>query len=162
MATYAQVRDSIVTQMNTVANIGNVQSYRRVATTYAQLEAAFVATIGGQKQIRGWDVAWESGELNAEGWQGAQMRMTGPETYVVRGYMSANDADASDRTWSGLIEAAMAALVTCISALVPRQSHVTVLLRQNGYMTFDVPGVGTAAIIHHAEIAVRIHNERVI
>ena len=162
MATYAQVRDSIVTQMNTVANIGNVQSYRRVATTYAQLEAAFVATIGGQKQIRGWDVAWESGELNAEGWQGAQMRMTGPETYVVRGYMSSNDAQATDRTFSGFIEALMAALVTCMAALMPRQSHVSVLLRQNGYMVFGAPGVGDNAVIHHAEIAVRIHNERVI
>lgn len=163
MATYAQVRDAIAARLNTVSGIGNVQDYRRTAQTYAQLESAFTATISAQKQIRGWSIAWESGELTPSGIQGnGTMRMTGQETWVIRGYMSANDAQATDRTWSALIESVMAALTTCMAALIPRQSHVQVLLRQNVFAVFDVPGVGQQAIVHMAELAVVLHNERVI
>ncbi|MBV6425160.1 MAG: hypothetical protein NAOJABEB_02974 [Steroidobacteraceae bacterium] len=163
MATYADIRDAIEARLNTVANIGNVQDYRRVAQTYSQLDAAFTATIGGVKQIRGHSIAWESATWEPEGWQSAaQMRMTGDEVFVVRSYMSANDGQATDRTFSALVESMMSALVTCAASLTPRASHVPVTLRQNGFATFDVPGIGEAAIIHYAEIAVTVPNQRVV
>ncbi len=163
MATYAQVRDAIVARLETVADIGNVQDYRRTAQTFAQLEAAFTATIGGQKQIRGWSVAWESAEWRPDGVTATgQMRMAGDEVWVVRGYMSAHDAGATDRVWSALIEQTMTALATCMAALSPRQSHVPVVLRQNAFAELDVPGVGTGAVVHTAEIAVTLRNERVV
>jgi hypothetical protein len=163
MATYEQIRDAIAARLNTVTDIGNVSNYRRVATTYAQLEAAFTATIGGVKQIRGHSVNLESSGWEPSAWgSSSSMRIACDDVYVVRSYMSANDAQSSDRTFSLLIEAMMTALVASADALTPHLSRLSLSLRQNSYALFDVPGVGSQAVIHYGELAVIVPNQRVI
>lgn len=162
MATYDEIRDAIEARLLTVPDVGHVEDYRRAVTSYADLEAAYVATVGGVKQIRAWSIAWEAAELRPSGWQAdGTMLMAGAGTFVVRGYMSANDAQASDKTFSALLRLALRALATCMAGLSPRQSHVPVTLRTNGYLNFEVPGMGTA-LVHHAEIAVPVQLQEVV
>src|SRR5574338_666461 len=115
---YADARDAIEARLNTVTDIGRVSDYRRGITTREAFDAAFVTTIDGVRQVRGWDIALESGGYSPDGWQAdGTMRMSGLHTYVVRGYLSQNDADGSDRIMTALVINVMKALATCKAAL---------------------------------------------
>lgn len=162
MAGDAAIRAAILARLDAVTNIGATNDYRRAVTTWTALEAAYTATIGGVKQVRGWSIAWESGQFTPGAWlTSAQMRVAGPQTYVVRGYMSSSDVDATDKTFALLLEDVAEALVTCMAALDPRQSHVPVVLRQNGYAQFEIPGVGIG-LVHYGELSVTVHDERAV
>lgn len=159
---YAAIRDAIVARLETVTDIGRINDYRRGITTREAFDAAFVATIDGVRQVRGWDVAWESGEYRPNGWQDdGTMRMSGTHTYVVRGYLSQNDADGSDKVMSALVVNVMRALATCKAAIEPRESHVPVTLRSNGFLTFEAPGFG-GLLVNYTEIAITVLDDEVV
>jgi len=160
--TYSAVRDAIVARLNTVSDVGAVNSYRRGVKHFGDFDTAFMATIGGVKQIRGWDVSWESGGYSPEAWQAdSTMLLAGEQVYVVRGYMSQRDADATDKTFSDLIRLVIRALSTCMASATRRQSHVPVFLRSNVFMNFEAPSAGVA-LIHYCEIEVRVMDEEVV
>lgn len=162
MATYDQIRDAIVAQLNTIPDIGRVEDYRRHITTYADLENAYLATIGGVKQIRAVSVNWESANLRPDAWTNdGKVRMIGPAVFCARYYMSANDAQATDKTFSGLLRLIVIALVKAAFALVPRQSAIPVTLASNGYVVFGAPGVGDA-LCHTGEVRATFDLEEVI
>lgn len=159
---YADVRDAIEARLLTVPNIGRVNDYRRGVKSFADMETAFLTTVDGQRQIRGWDITWESGGYSPEAWQSdGAMLMAGEQVYVVRGYMSQRDADATDREFSALIRLVMRAVATCMAAATRRQSHVPVFLRSNAFLNFEVPTQGVA-LIHHCEIEVRVMDEETV
>lgn len=160
---YADRRDAIVARLLSVPERGVVLDYRKAVTTWTDFKAAFTSAIGGRQVLRGWTVAWESGTLEPNGWAppGDRIRMTGDQVFVVRGYMGHNAQEATDRTFSALVDAVMLALSTSAAALEVRQSHVPVSVRQNGFVELDAPGVG-AVLCHYAEIGLRIRDERVV
>ena len=159
---YPDVRDVIKARLLTVSNIGVINDYRRGAKDWTAFSTAFMTTVALKQQIRGWDVAWESGQYAPEAWEsGNQMLMAGEHVYVVSGYMSHRDGDATDREFSSLIQSVMKALVTCMASATRRQSHVPVMLRSNAFLNFEVPTQGVA-LIHHCEIEVRVMDEETI
>lgn len=158
---YETIRDAIEARLNTVTDIGVVSDYRRSITTYADFADAFTTTVGDDRQIRAWDIAWESGRYDPMGWTGTGMRMRGPQTFIVRGYMSAQDSRATDREFSALIRSVIVAISKAGQALTPRQEWAPVELRTNGFMSFEAPGIGTV-LIHHCEIAITLDDEEVV
>lgn len=154
---YAANRDAMAARINSVADAGVVSNYRRSLTTWADFQTAFTCTIGGVMQVRGWSIAWESGDMTPETWMAdGSRRMQGYQTWVARGYLGVKDSDATDRTFSALVEDVRTALVTMAAALTApsiRQSHVPVMVRQNGFIELGAPGQGQA-LCHYAEISV--------
>lgn len=147
-------RAALVARLNTVPDIGVVSGYRRAIVTWADFRAAFAATIGGVEQLRGWSVAWESGDLQPDAWQAdGRLRMAGTQTYVARGYLGLSDADATDLTFAALVGAARDALATFGTVLPEPQSHVPVFLRQNTFIELDIPGKGRG-LCHYCELAI--------
>lgn len=160
--TYEATRDAIKARLQTVPNIGVVQDYRRGIKAFDDFKTTYMATIGSVQEIRAWSIAWESGGYEPDAWAGTGgMRMSGQHVYVVRGYMSQRDDDATDKTFSALIRQVMRALATCMANATLRQSHVPVNLRSNDFLMFDVPKMGTA-LIHACEIEVRVMDEEVV
>jgi len=159
---YEAIRDSIVARLNTVADIGVVNDYRRGVVTYSDFASRFTTTIGGVQQIRGWDVAWESSAFDPDTWlNDGTMRLAGQQIYVVRGYMGVNDAAATDKTFSSLIRLVLRALASCKATLAPKEARVPVMLRSNAFLNFEVPGLGTT-LVQHCEIVVRVRDEEVV
>lgn len=162
---YANNIAAIVARLNTVPNLGVISNYRRNITTWDSFNASFTININGVKQVRAADVSWESGDLSPAGSQSdGRERMAGMQTYVVRMYMGVKDADATDRTFSGLVEAVRTALVTFAAALVaptPRQLAVPVVVRQNGFSILGGPGEG-GALIHYAEISTTFYDSEIV
>lgn len=99
------IRAAIVARMNTVANIGAVFDYQRYEPRVDALASMYRVTIGGQAggqaQIRGWFVSRVSTEEQSP----AVGRWQTLHTWRIRGYMSLDDATASEKTFDGLIEA---------------------------------------------------------
>lgn len=158
---YVDIRDAIEARLNTVDDIGVVSDFRRAITTYADFETAFVTTVDTNRQIRGWSIAWESGRYDPISWTASGARMQGPQTFVVRGYMSAQDSRATDREFSALIREVIAAVATCGASLTPKQPWVPVELRTNGFAELAAPGEGVV-LVHYCEIAVLIDDMEVV
>lgn len=158
---YSDIRDAIEARLNTVTNIGIVSDYRRALTTYTGFADAFVTTISGNQQVRGWSIAWEDGVYEPMGITSTGMRMRGAQTFVVRGYMSAQDSRATDKEFSALIRSVIVAISKSGQALTPRQEWAAVELRTNGFMEFNAPGEG-GVMIHYCEIAITLDDEEVV
>lgn len=95
------IRAAIVARMNTVADVGSVFDYQRYEPRVDALASMYRVTIGGQPQIRGWFVTRVSTEERSP----AIGRWQTLHTWRIRGYMSLDDASASEKTFDGLIEA---------------------------------------------------------
>jgi hypothetical protein len=95
--------DDIITEtaaiLETVANVGKVNAYRRAVNTEADVAAAYKDEATGM--IRAWDVTRESTQSN-DRTVGATEEL---HLIVLRGYLSVKDAEASERTFQNLIEA---------------------------------------------------------
>lgn len=101
MSTLQAHRDAIVAVMETVTDVGHVHDRERYARDESGFRALYQFTpLGGEPQIRGWWIrriqTEESsvdtgGPLNAHTWQ-------------LRGYMTFNDAAASELAFDELIE----------------------------------------------------------
>lgn len=103
MSTLAEIRAAIVAKHAAVDDVGAVHAYERYTRAEDKFKELFVVDPAGAeaKQIRGW---W---------WRRVSTRETTIDTGTVmnehtwqcRGYMSLNDADASELKFDDLIEA---------------------------------------------------------
>lgn len=106
MTTYATIRDALVTQITAVSNAGNVYAYERLVADWSNFQALFTATIGGQKQVRGWWVTRERIEAVPDA-MGTTARTY---VFVVRGVLGVHDSTATEETFQDLVDAVMAAI----------------------------------------------------
>lgn len=100
MPALAQIRSAIVLKMNGIANIGQVHDYERFAKREADFKALF-EWAGPPKQIRGWIVRRITKTERSE----ALGRVAVTNEWQIRGYMSFDDASASEKTFDDLVEA---------------------------------------------------------
>ena len=108
----ATVRGHLKTILESVTNIGIVHDYRRLAKTWEAILSLSKTTIGGQEQIRGWEItceAWseEYLEPHAESTKKTLMRTY---TYKIRGYFGVKDSTATEKTAMIVVEDVMEAL----------------------------------------------------
>jgi hypothetical protein len=92
------IRTAIYNVLSGVNSIGKVYDYERWAKDWGTFIDLFKATINGKEHIRGWEIS-RSGPVNDDG------STPRAHTYKIRGYMSINDADATEKTFNALIEA---------------------------------------------------------
>lgn len=96
--TVAQIRDAIVAKLNGIADIGVVHDYERYATAKADMRALYEYN----GQIRGWFVRRiRSREQMPDNRLG---KTNIDHDWLIRGYMSLADADASEKVFDGLVE----------------------------------------------------------
>lgn len=101
MPTLADIRAAIVARLGTVADIGLVHDYQRYATDSAAFASLYTTTISGRRQIRGW---WVSRTATTES-SPALGRYIVTHTWRIHGYMSLDDAAATEKTFDTLVEA---------------------------------------------------------
>ncbi len=94
----ATVRAGIYNTMLAVTDIGMVYDYERWANDWATFINLFKTTIGGVDQIRGWEISQRAPVSE-------NRTSTKRRTYSIRGYMSVNDAAATEKIFSALIDA---------------------------------------------------------
>jgi len=91
---HQQIRDWIVSQLNTVANIGTVHGYQR----YADREKQLADLYQHNGRLHGWFVrrtaVLDTGKSNKE-----------KTTWLIRGYLAINDATASELEFDSLLDA---------------------------------------------------------
>jgi len=98
----ATIRAAIKTRLLAVANIGKVNDYERYAGQMSDLKAQYVATIAGSDQLRGWHIRrLDYKEIFVD-----VGRWVCHTHWRVRGFMALNDANASEKVFDDLIEAA--------------------------------------------------------
>jgi len=98
MATYQQQRDAIQSMLSGINGIGIVHNYERYAKREADFQAFYKDTTNNR--ILGWNFSRVStAELDLD--NGGVRRVY---TWRIRGFMSIDDADASERTFQELIE----------------------------------------------------------
>lgn len=104
MSNHAQIRAAIVAMLSAVPDIGQVHDYER----YGKNESAFRQLYAYNGGIRGWHVRRKSI------WQTQPFigRWTITQEWEIRGQMSIADADASEKTFDGLIDLAQEAFRT--------------------------------------------------
>jgi len=102
------IRAQILVILNAVTNIGKVYDYERWAADWTTFINLFKATIGAVDQIRGWEI----GRRNAPQIDHAYGVVYVPHQFVIRGFMSVNDASATEKTFNALIEAIQTAFRT--------------------------------------------------
>lgn len=100
------VRAAIVAIFESIPDIGKVNSFERYADRDADLQAAYQASIGGTKQLRGWNVRRTS-VRELSGPLGVSLEVAG---WTITGYLAINDKLQSELVMDGLIEAARAAV----------------------------------------------------
>ncbi len=98
------IRTQIYSILNSVADIGKVYDYERWAADWTTFINLFKATIGGEDQIRGWEIGRRSAKetkviigVTTGGNERAHV-------FLLRGYLRVKDADASEKTFNALIE----------------------------------------------------------
>lgn len=100
--TVATIRAAHKAKLLAVANIGVVNDYQRYSKNNSELQAQYVATIAGVKQLRGWNIRrTRTREIHTA--------FVGPKevthTWTFRGYMALDDSAASEKTFDDLVEA---------------------------------------------------------
>lgn len=96
------IRGAIVTRMQSVANIGVVNDYERYTQAMSELKTLYAATISGSPQLRGWHVRRVSArEVFVD-----SGRYSVHTRWALRGFMAIADANATEKTFDDLIEAA--------------------------------------------------------
>lgn len=152
MSSYSSIRDAIVARVNTIANIGKVYGYTRQVADWSAYLNLFTSTIGGVKQVRGWEVSWDGvPETDADmGRFGGSI-----ETYsfTIRGKQGLDDSAATEQTFDDLIEA--------IRSDLRSQSNLGVLAVHVGSIQVTVPVIDNrqfgSVLCHFCEINVRMH-----
>lgn len=97
---YATILAQIKTYLDTVPNIGNTFSYIRWNKDWPAMLTLFKTTIGGTPQIRFWDISrTKTLEVNKVSKENLRTY-----TFRIRGFMSLDDANASETTFQNLIE----------------------------------------------------------
>lgn len=98
-------RAALVALIAAVPGVGVVHDYQRYTRSEAEFRQLYVATIAGQPQLRGWHVSRTSVRERSLG-LGRNLVQHG---WTIRGYMALADAEQSELTFDGLVEAIRAA-----------------------------------------------------
>lgn len=108
----ATIRAAIKSALQGGTNIGQVHDYERGMEDWAGLLSLFKSTIGGADQIRGWTITMERARQEVIGFEGGGTADTILVTYDyrIRGFMSVDDAEATEKTFTALALAVCAAL----------------------------------------------------
>jgi hypothetical protein len=100
-------REALVAVIASVPEVGLVHDRERYAANETAFRELYLFTpTGGSQQVRGW---WVRRSATAE-YAINTVRTVNVITWTVRGYMSFNDAQASELTFDGLIEAIRSAV----------------------------------------------------
>lgn len=91
-------RAGIYNTLAAVTDIGMVYDYERWAADWNKFIDFFKTTIGGIDQIRGWEIS-QKAPVNED------RTSIKRRTYAIKGYMSVNDALATEKTFAALIDA---------------------------------------------------------
>jgi len=102
----AAVRTAIVANVAAVTDIGTVHDYERYAKNQTEMRGFYEATISGVKQIRGWHLV----RLSDRTINPALGRDDVRAEWELRGFMSLDDAAATEKTFDALVNAVRAAL----------------------------------------------------
>lgn len=105
MPTLTEIRDAIHAKVAGVTGVGVVHKYERYANKTSDLAAKYFSGTVPNKRLTGWFI------------RRASKRVTGPAVgrfviwneWMIRGYMSVEDADATELTCDDLVEAICAA-----------------------------------------------------
>lgn len=97
MATQQQIRDAIKAKIITVANVGTVHTYERYAANLATLKALYLTGT----RLLGWHIRLQRTQRSSE----MRGRVAIVHTWLVRGFMSMDDADTTELTFDALVEA---------------------------------------------------------
>ncbi len=96
MPTTAQIRDAIKAKMETVAGVGVVHRYERLAARVADLKSLYVT--GGQ--LRGWHIR----RVAMSQVSPAIGRYTIDNRWQIRGFMAIDDSAETELVFDGLID----------------------------------------------------------
>ncbi len=148
----ATFRAAIKTAIEAAANEGQVHDYERLATDWNELLTLFKSTIGGVDQIRGWTITMERGRQEVIGFQGGGTANTILVTYDyrIRGMMSVDDSEATEKTFTALVLSICQQLegnASLTSAVLERDTPVVAEWRV-------FPGMFAGVLCHMAEILV--------
>jgi hypothetical protein len=99
----ADVINEVKAILQTVADVGMVNDYRRAVSSEADVSRLYKDVDAGE--IRAWDITRETTVSN-DRTVGAVEDL---HLIVIRGYMSVRDADATEKTFQNLIECVRAA-----------------------------------------------------
>lgn len=100
MPTEASVRAAIKAKVQGVTNIGVVHDYERYANAMNEFRTLYQADIAGVKQVRGWYIRRMTRRESSD-YQGRHEVILG---WRVQGFMSLDDASASEKTFDSLVE----------------------------------------------------------
>ncbi|MBE0627981.1 MAG: hypothetical protein IH603_00015 [Burkholderia vietnamiensis] len=95
------IRAAIKAKIAAVADIGVVNDYERYSKNQSELQAQYVATIAGSKQLRGWNIRRKTTKETSP----ATGSYAVTHAWDLRGYMALDDSAESEKTFDGLIEA---------------------------------------------------------
>jgi len=100
----ATIRAAIKTAIEAATNEGQVHDYERWMDDWAGLLTLFKSTIDGVDQIRGWTITLERMGQELIGMQGGGAADTVLVTYSyrIRGFMSVDDSEATEKTFVAL------------------------------------------------------------
>lgn len=107
MPTVEQIRAAIKTTLQGVSNIGQVHDYERYAENMPGFRALYQSTIAGSAQVRGWYVRRLARQANSN----SLGRFVITTTWRIAGFMSFDDANASEKTFDTLCDAVVAAFI---------------------------------------------------
>lgn len=152
MAGYVACRDALVAVLAAVANVGEVHDYQRFVVTASDATSAFKNTIDDTEMIQFADV-----HLVSVGYQLSSLssattwRYSAATQFRVRVFRSLNDADASERDFTLLLEALLRAGVTAMSGLTPHLERIEGRISENDHRIFKFPGTGDV-LCHYGEL----------
>ena len=101
MPTLDQIRSAIKTKLEGVADVGVVHDYERFTTEQAKFRELYVAGAAGNQRVKGWNIrraATRETFIDLNRWVVVH-------TWRIRGFMSIEDAEATEKTFDNLIEA---------------------------------------------------------
>jgi hypothetical protein len=142
----SDIRTAIKTVLSGVADIGQVHDYERWTASDAEFISVFKTTVAGVDQVRAWLIR-RKGPVNED--QGG----VAVHGYIIDGYLSVKDADATEKTLNALIEAVRAAFranVTLNGSCIGADFLIV--------NAIDVRMLG-AVMCHHAELALTVYEE---
>lgn len=94
------IRAEIFSILSSVQDIGKVYDYDRWAADWGAFINLFKTVIAGKEHIRGFEIV----RVSAPSQYDDNVEETVFHKYVIRGYMSLKDAEATEKTFNSLIE----------------------------------------------------------
>ena len=153
MATWAQLRAAIKTELDTVANVGKTHGYERYASDWANFLGHFK---DGTGIVRGWTIHRETMAVEINALDQPNMRLDQTVAVVLRGYMGLNDSGDTQATFDALLDTVMAAFNGQPSLHADVRLIGPCQLQRNEWRNFG------GVLCHYCEIAIPILAETTV